>query len=72
MKAREQKDFQYLTSGNETYVVIFNNSEDLVTKKAFVDNSNIVIDLSEQKTISVKDVILHKRNFSTVEILRLQ
>ena len=72
VKAREQKDFQYLTSGNETYVVIFNNSEDLVTKKAFVDNSNIVIDLSEQKTILVKDVILHKRNFSTVEILRLQ
>lgn len=71
-KAREQKDFQYLTSGNETYVVIFNNSEDLVTKKAFIDNSNIVIDLSEQMTISVKDVTLHKRKFSTVEILRLQ
>lgn len=71
-KAREQKDFQYITSGNETYVVIFNNSEDLVTKKALIDNSNIIIDLSVQKTISAKDVTLHKRKFSTVNILRLQ
>ena len=69
-KAKEQKEFQYVTSGAETYVVIYNNGTDIVTKKASIDADNITIDLSVQKTVSVEDAVLYTKNFSKVEIIR--
>jgi len=69
-KAKEQKEFQYVTSEEETYIVIYNNGADLVIKKAIIDEDNLTVDLSVQKTISVKDVKLYKKSFSTVDIIR--
>lgn len=69
-KAKEQKEFQYVTSAQETYVVIYNNGVDLVMKKASIEADNITIDLSVQKTISIEDVVLCKKRFSTVKVIR--
>ncbi len=69
-KAKSQKDFRYVISEEESYVVIYNNGDDLVMKKAFIDADNISIDLSVEKTISVNDVVIYKKSFSKVDIVR--
>ena len=59
-----------MISEEESYVVIYNNGDDLVMKKAFIDADNISIDLSVEKTISVNDVVIYKKSFSKVDIVR--
>lgn len=70
--AKKQREFYYVTSEEETYAVIYNNGQDLTLKKAYIDGDTIIIDLSIQKTISSKEVVLTKKNFETVEIIPIK
>lgn len=71
-KAREQKEFYYIVNEEELYAVIYNNGEDLILKKAYIDTDIITIDLSVQKTISAKDVVLYIKKFSAVEVIPIE
>lgn len=71
-EAKNQKEFYCISNEEDLYVVIYNTGEDLILKKAYIDNELITIDLSVQKMISAKDVVLHKKKFSEVEMIRIE
>lgn len=72
LEAKNQKEFYCISNEEDLYVVIYNTGEDLILKRAYIDNELVTIDLSVQKMISAKDVVLCKKKFSDVEVIRIE
>jgi len=68
--AEAQRDFFIVEIDEQTYALIYNNGENAVVEKAEINDGEIIIDTTHQKTISAINIDMQKHTFDNVHIVR--
>lgn len=70
--AANQKDFFVVNVENQTYVMIYNNGENMIIEKAEITDNGIVIDTNHQRMISSQNIDMKKYVFEKVDVIRTE
>lgn len=64
--AKSSKEFPIYTDETGTYAVVYNNGDSLILKSANIEETEIEIDVRQQKVVSASDISYEIRTFETV------